>query len=352
MLNTKLLKGVVVGGLLLSFPQVAGAESRPRNADSATYYLSLGKEQEIARKYSEAWRYFDKAASFDPTNVEAQVSIAEVCTKMNKMAPAIQALNEVVKLRPDDGKALLKLGKLYFNFSQWDKVIAIMPKVQQQLPDAKNVAYMLGKSYYSIENYGKALEYLQQAVKEDEENGDAYYLIAHTYTTMSNYKQAIPFYERSLKLDQQTSYETRVYEFAMVLATAGKFDESIVWFQKALDKGYKARDDFYTNFAYTLADAHKTDKAIEMMEEMLKRRPTDIQLINGMADVCYHSGKYKEAINYWDKLISLDEHNARPIYQIGMAYIKLGNVKDGQQLCDKAIAMDPSLAVLRHEKRM
>jgi tetratricopeptide (TPR) repeat protein len=85
---------------------------------------------------------------------------------------------------------------------------------------------------------------------------------------------------------------------------------------------------------------------------MLSRRPQDLGLLNGLADVCYHSGRYKEAIAYWDRVLGFDDKNARVIYQIGTAYIKMGNEKEGQQLCDHAIGMDPSLAVLKHKKQM
>ena len=123
-------------------------------------------------------------------------------------------------------------------------------------------------------------------------------------------------------------------------------------FQNAIVRGYKARDDFYMNMAYTMADAHKTGEAIDMMKEMLRRRPQDLGLLNGLADVCYHSGRYKEAIACWDRVLGNDDKNARVLYQIGTAYIKMGNDKDGQQLCDQAIGMDPSLAVLKHARQM
>lgn len=337
-----------LAGAFFALPLTAAAG----NKDSAAHYMQMGKQQQEARKYGDAWKYYEKVVKFDPSSVEAQLAIAEVCTQMNRMAPAVRALEDAARLSPQDDKVMWKLTKLYFKFGQYQKVIDMAPKVEQRKPDAKNWNYMLGKSYYSIQNYGKGIQYLQRAVKDDPENGDAYYLIAHMYTLMSNYKPAIPYYQKALALDQETSYEIRVYEFAMVLATAGDYDESIKWFQKALDKGYKARDDFFMNYAYTLADAHKTDRAIAMMEDMLQRRPQDVALLNGLGDICYHSGRYKDAIKYWDKLLSFDEKNARPLYHIGLAYIKMGNTTDGQQLCDRAIAMDPSLGVLKHEKRM
>ncbi|XZF13983.1 tetratricopeptide repeat protein [Chitinophagaceae bacterium MMS25-I14] len=320
------------------------------NRDSADIMYLAGKQEYNARKYSNAWRYFDKAAKFDPSNPEIQRSIADVCLLMNKMAPAIKALESVHQLKPEDNEVLWKLTQLYFNFSNWDKTIELCQQVKQRMPKQAGVTFMMGKSYYYLQNYGKGIQYLQSAVKEEPENSEANYLIGRMLVMMSNYKTAVPYYEKAMSID--SSQPTRFYELAMVLATAEEFNKSISWFQRALDKGYKPRDDFYTNMAYTMADAKQSDKAISMLKEILSRRPQDLSLLNGLADVCYHSGKYKDAIGYWDRILSYDDKNARALYMIGMSYMKTGNETDGKALCDRAIAMDPSLAVLKREKKM
>jgi len=338
------------GCLSLAYQNTATAAVTP-NKDSATYYYTMGKQEYNARKYSNAWRYFEKASNFDPSSADLQRSIADVCLIMNKMAPAIKALENANRMKPEDKEVLWKLTQLYFTYSNWEKTIEFCQKVKQQIPGQKGVPFMIGKAYYSMQNYGKGIENLRQAIKEEPENAEAQYLIGRMLVLMSNYKNAVPFYERSLQLDS-TTQPTRYYEFAQVLATAEDYDKSIIWFQKALDKGYKARDDFYMNMAYTFADAKKSDKAITMLKELLERRPQDLGLLAGLADVCYHAGRYKDAIGYWDRILAYDDKNARSLYMIGLSYIKMGNDKDGTLLCDRAIAMDPSLAVLKHQKTM
>jgi tetratricopeptide (TPR) repeat protein len=59
---------------------------------------------------------------------------------------------------------------------------------------------------------------------------------------------------------------------------------------------------------------------------------------------------YQDAINNWDKVLQLDQSNARALYMIGMSYQKMGQKDKGMALCDKAIEMDPSLASLKSKK--
>jgi tetratricopeptide (TPR) repeat protein len=346
-----IIRSFALVALMPVFSSSVKAEAVYSMKDSVSFFLKLGKEDMSTRRYSTAWGYFEKAARIDPKNVDAQLGIVDACLKMNRMAPAIRAMEAVSTLKPNDYTNQWRLAQIYFNYGQYDKVIAMVPSLHTKVADATGWAFMLGKAYNSKQEFGKSIEYLAQAMKDDPHNAEAPYLVARMYVQMENYKAAIPYYKKTLSLDS-TSQPTRVYELALVLATAEKFDESIVYFQKALDKGYKARDDFYMNMAYTMADAHKTDEAIKMMKDMLSRRPGDVGLLNGLADVCYHSGHYKEAIGYWDELLAKDDKNARALYQIGLAYIKMGKDKDGQQLCDRAISMDPALAVLKHARQM
>lgn len=328
----------------------AAKADNPVNKDSSEHYYTLGKQEYNARKYSNAWRYFEKAATHDPYNPDIQRSIADVCMLMNKPAPAIKAMENAYRMKPEDDSLLWKMTQLYYNFGNAEKTVELGQKVKQRLPKQGGVDFMIGKSYYNTQDYGKAIQYLQAAIKQDSKNAEANYLVGRMYVQMSNYKTAVSYYDRAMALD--TTQPLRFYEYAMVLATTEDFNKSLIWFEKALNNGYKPRDDFFMNMAYTLADAKKSDKAVAILKDILTRRPQDISLLNGIADISYHSGNYKEAIGYWDQVLASDEKNARALYMIGVTYIKMGNENDGKQLCDRAIMMDPSLAVLKHEKRM
>jgi tetratricopeptide (TPR) repeat protein len=317
------------------------------NRDSASYYLNLGRTELEARKYSNAWRYLEKAGQHDPQNASIQKEIAAVCFKMNRSAPAIKALEAAYAINPSDNETLLQLNKMYFNYGQWEQTLASATKVKAKMPGEKGLDFMIGKANYMLQDYGKTITYMKAAVKEDPSNAEANYLVARSLTIMSNYNAALPFYETALTLDPTQT--TRAYEYAMVLSTAGQAEKAIGWFQKALDGGFKPRDDFYMNMAYTMADAKKTDEAIKMLDGVLSRRPQDIGLLYGIADVCYHAKQYKRAISYWDRVLENDKTNARSLYMIGMSYMKMGNDTEGKALCDRAIGMDPSLASLKRK---
>ena len=71
-----------------------------------------------------------------------------------------------------------------------------------------------------------------------------------------------------------------------------------------------------------------------------------------VAEAYYYKGKYKMAIDYWDRVLSYDKTAASALYMIGMSYQKNGEKEKGIQLCDKAIEMDPNLSTYKQKKMM
>src|SRR5690606_18740369 len=92
---------------------------------------------------------------------------------------------------------------------------------------------------------------------------------------------------------------------------------------------------------------------VNILNEVLKRKPSDMNILNMVAEAYYFKGKYKEAITYWDRILEYDKESASSLYMIGMCYQKMGgreNSQKGIALCDKAIEMDPSLASYKQKK--
>ena len=119
-------------------------------------------------------------------------------------------------------------------------------------------------------------------------------------------------------------------------------------YEMAMEKGYKVDNNFVENLSNSYIAAGMPQKGMEMLLKLLEKRPGDIDLLNNVANNYYSLGNYKEAINYWDKVLYLDREEARALYMIGMSYIKMGDKNKGATLCNKAIEMDPSLKQFRN----
>lgn len=340
MYKSLLVVVVLSFGLTLSYAQ---------NQDSASYYFQKGIEFKNARKFREAEKNFVKAHQESPGNFEIVVELANAYIAQNRYAEAREKYLRADQIKGSDPVVTENLATLSFNLRKWDNAIKYAQKSQLLQPN-KPVSFIIGKSFYEQENYGEAVKYLQIAVKEEPTRADIYYTIARSYLDMSNYKQSAGFFEKAIALD--SSKLNWIYEAGLVYYAIPDYKKSVAYIELAGAKGYKKSNDYLENLGNAYINVKEYDKGIEALKEVMKRKPTDQELIYQVAQAYYKAKKYQEAIDTWDIALSLDKTNANVLYMIGLSYQKKGEKQKGQQLCDKAIEMDPSLNSLRQKQDM
>jgi tetratricopeptide (TPR) repeat protein len=320
-----------------------------QSTDSSGYYLQKGNEAAGKRLFLVASQQYKKSIQFNAANTDAQRGLGNVCVEMRKYQEAILAFAEVIKKDPNDPVATENLASLYFWTRKWNEAI-VSAKKMQELKIGKNTNYIIGKCYYEQEDFGQAYTYLQAAAKEDTANADIPYTIGRSFVEMSNYRNAAPFLTRAIQLD--TTRPRWVYECALNYAAVPDDKDAVKYYLLAAERGYKTDNDYFENLSISYEGLGQMDKCIELLKKVLEKKPADIDLLNSIASAHFKTGKYQEAIDYWDRILSYDKQNAKALYMIGLSYQKKGDKEKGMQLCDQAIKMDPSLSNLKQKKSM
>lgn len=167
---------------------------------------------------------------------------------------------------------------------------------------------------------------------------------------MHNYKRAAGCFDQALAMD--SSNATWMYEAGLAWYAVPDDKKALYWIEKAGQNGYKKTNDYLENLATAYLNTGNLGKGVEMLIQVLERRPSDPELLYSIAEAYYKGKKYDSAIEYWDRILEVDKKNANALYMIGMCYQKKGDTAKGNQLCDKAIEMDPSLRKLKEEKKL
>jgi tetratricopeptide (TPR) repeat protein len=332
--------------LILALLSVA---SIAQQKDSAFIAYQSGLTEKQAGRHKVAYDHLRKAVSINPEHTDAQRELGLEAMELRQFEISKQAFLKVLDKEPNDPQAIENLGTLNFWTRRWDEAIKFGLKMQE-LKIGSRVNYLLGKSYYEKENFGQAFRYLDAAYKEEPTNAEIPFMFARSFVEMSNYKQAVKYYLEAIALD--STKINWIYETAMAYSSIPDDKTAIKYFELAMARGYKVDNDFIENLSNSYILAGMPDKGIDMLLKLLELRPADMELLNSIADTYYRLGKYDDAVTYWDKMLFYDKENARPLYMIGMCYQKKGEIKKGQAICDKAIEMDPSLKMLRQEKKM
>ncbi|MBK6935795.1 MAG: tetratricopeptide repeat protein [Chitinophagaceae bacterium] len=319
-------------------------------SDSADYFLQKGLIEKTNGRKMESLKNLEKAAKFDSTNKAVIAELSSAYLDMRKYYNAREMFKKLVSMGEESAANYKQLLQLSFQLKQNEDVLLYANKLKIADPNEK-ISFYIGKVQYDMENYGEAIKTLSKAAAEDSVNAEIPYMIAHSYADMMNYKMAVPYFQKAIELAPKQNYW--VYELSMIFYAMNDDRNALKYMLEAGEKGYKRDNDYLENLGIAYLNVGELDKGVEILGEILKRKPSDLNILNMLAEAFYYKKKFDEAINYWDKILEYDKANASSLYMIGMAYQKKGgkeNTNKGIALCDKAIEMDPALASLKQKK--
>lgn len=319
------------------------------NIDSASYFLQKGLDEKKTGRRMESLKNFEKAHYYDKTNKVILNELAIAYNEVRKFTHAKETYKKMLEQGDGSASTYKQLMLLSFNMRHQDDAVLYANKLKQADPNER-VSYYIGKVQYDQENYGEAIKTLTQASVEDPLNGEVLYMIARSYADMQNYKQSIPFFQKAITLDPVKV--NWVYELSLICYAIHDDKNALKYMLQAAEKGYRRDNEYLENLGVAYLNVGDLDNGVKILDEILKKKPSDMNILNMIAEAYYYKGRYQQAMDYWDKILGYDKANASALYMIGMCYQKKGEKGKGQHLCDKAIEMDPSLASLKQKKSM
>lgn len=333
----------------LAFSQTFVSQITVTGTDSADYFLQKGLLEKQKGRRLESLKNFEKAAKYDANNKIIVAELASAYLDLHRYNLARESFKRLVELGDISAANYKQLLTLSFQLKQHDDVLLYADKLKATDPSEK-VCYYVGRVNYDKDNYGEAIKYLNIAAKEDPDNAEIPYLIAHSYADMMNYKLSVPYFKKAIEQDPAKSYW--IYELGLICYAMHNDNDALKYILEAGEKGYNKDNDYLENLGIAYLNVGKLEEGVGILNEILKRKPSDINILNMVAEAYYYKGKYKLAIEYWDKILEYDKTDASALYMIGMCYQKSGDKAKGNALCDKAIEMDPSLGGFKQKKMM
>lgn len=335
--------------ILLTILSIGVAATTYSQADSANLFYQKALAEKQAGRKLEVWKNLDKAYKYNPNDKAIVTELADVLMGLNKYGQAREMYQKLEQLGDHSPTLYKQLLTLCFNTKRVDDAIIYADKLKKADPNEK-VGYYLGKIYYDKDDYGEAIKYLQAAEKEDPKNAEVPYLIARSYADMMNYKLSVPYFEKAINLAPDKN--NWIYELGLIHYAMNSDKDALKYILLAGEKGYKKDNDYMENLGIAYMNVGKLAEGLAILKDILAKKPSDLNILNMIAEGYYYSGKYQEAIDYWDQVLTYDKTNAQSLYMIGLSYQKKGEKEKGVALCDKAIEMDPGLAVYKQKKSM
>ena len=332
--------------LLLLAAVFTCSQSEASDGDSSSFYFNKGLEEKSNKRLLVASKAFDKAIAINPQYKEAYLENAQVLMQMRQVHKAKENFTKLYELDPANKIAIKELTELYYNYNQFDNAIAFAKKCS----DCESSDRIIGMSLYKQEDYPAAEKALLAALAKNPRDAEATYTLARTYLDMEAYKKAVPWYEKAVNMEG--SKNSWLYELGLLYYNNNDYKNSVTAFEKAAANGYEQKNDFNENLGISALYAGDFEKGENLLLGVLKRKPNNSTILRDIAEIFYIQKQYDKSLEYCHKLMELDAKDGKALYQAGLCFQKKGQKDRGQQMCDKAIEMDPSLASLKRKKEM
>jgi tetratricopeptide (TPR) repeat protein len=330
--------------LLTIFAVLVSGAAYALQGDSSTYFFQKGIEEKKARRYQVASGHFEKAITLNPNYIEAYIENGHVNKEMRRTDAAKTNFTRAYLLDNNNDIAIAELMNLYFVYRQFQNAIDFA----QRCKTCADKDRIIALSYFNMEDYGKAEKMLLSLVGKNAKDAELTYTLARTYLEMGLEPKAIPYYAKAVELDPTKAKWH--FELGLLYYNNSNHKAAVISFNKAAENGYNRSNDFNENLGFSYIYSGEFEKGEALLTEIISRKPGDKELLRDISLAFYESKQYDKCLNYCQKLMEMDMKDGKALYQAGLCFQKKGEKSRGQQMCDKAIEMDPSLAGLRHKK--
>ncbi len=288
-----------------------------RDPTTAKYYRLLARahlmndEKELAREALE------KAAELDPKDAVIRSELAEVLLKLGKPDLAIEQVQEVLDIAPDNEAALETLFKLQSAKNDWKAALATAKKIKEAFPEKaegyhlSGLAHQMNKDFTaSVDDYVKALEKAPDAIQPLVQ-------LVRGYMAQNKVEEALARVNKVLENNPDNHVALTIK--GEILASQGKLEQA----RAALNRAIEIRPDYrsaYISLARTYASEGKIDEVIKTYQSGLNALPNDPVLMNGLATAHDQAGHLEEAISVYNKVLEVNPKNLIAVNNLAMLY--------------------------------
>lgn len=239
---------------------------------------------------------FKTAITVDPSRVESYRNLAVALVRQNNLEGAVEYFKKALEIEPNSVETLNNLGTVYYQMERLEDAVQTFQKVLEIDPNNAQAISTLGLAYHLMGQTDEAIKAYEKALQTNPDNADLLFNYAALLLKKGEFERAAEQFQAVLKSNPD--------DYDAVVSVADAFLQVAERFTKEANK-LETEDD--------KANA----------EEITKLRNTAKEF-------------YKKAIPYLEKATELRPNNRNVWFNLGVAYIHLGEREKGEAAFKKA----------------
>ena len=296
--------------------------------------------------------------------------IAKAYYDNKKPQEAEQKLEQALKLKPDNQNALILLGKINFDKSEFEKSKEIFKSLSNNTENPEILNY-LGLFALEEMKFTDAIKYFSKASNLNKKEGRYLYNLANAYFYNGWIKEAAAAYMQAILLEpenigyryslaymyfEQKAFDKAQKEVDYILGQNSDYASAHVLnaLLKFENKDYLgAKTELETNIKnnnddnFTLVSISKVyselsmyDKAEQAIKKAISRTPNSLNYKCQLAEILTREDKTQEAIELIDKILSENENYVSAYITGAKAYLQQNDLENAKKYAQNAISLD------------
>ncbi len=210
----------------------------------------------------------------------------------------------------------------------------------------------LGKQAYRNRNYRLAEKYLLQAVSEGADYPDVFYFLALTSHFMGNLRKAVTYFRKALELNP--NYVEALLGLSITLNDIGEYREARDAFDRAIKVVSSDGDspseevvrprivEHYRELCRLYASVNKYEDARLCLEKAIEIAPDYPDLKVDYAVILRDKGESEKAEEVLKEVLEKNPRNVSALINLGLLYYLKGEKEEARRMFEKAHEADPT----------
>lgn len=337
----------------------AFTEAISEDSDFAMAYTYLGEALANSGRIQEAREKVRKALEIgNLSRPDALFLTARDAMTSGEIPRAIEALEQLTELLPNNLGAVYELAQAYEREGQWDEALENLERVIGLDPKFVGALFALGRVHIKRGSCQDSLDFLYRALSlntllgNDEGRATVLNAIGLAHFGMDKYDEALKFYGESLeikrKIGDRRGESATLSNMAMVFQVKGDYESAIATYNEALEISEDQGDDQGTaetliNIGTVYEEQGLLDEALTSyrralkLEQDLGDRMAEILCLNDIGNIYLTQAKLDDAEVYFNRALDARRQIGE---QKGMAITinYLGNIERLRGRYDRAMS--------------
>lgn len=375
-------------------PSTVRRPSAPvRRGITAEQYNQQGDALFEAKQYDDAFEAYTKAIGLKPL-ASAFYHIGWIYNDREDYDQALSALQQSVRLNPNEAATLNELGYAYKNLKRYPEALDAYGRAIAVRSNYATPYYQIGRIYNDQGQYAQAIEPLKQAASLKDNYAEAHGELGYAYFKLNRSQEAIAAYQNAVQMKPDYGaaylglgdayfYQTKEYAPAMNAYREGvRYIDSnptafynLAWCANELNKYADAasaakqaialKADYpeahlelgYANRKLGEAAPDNSPQAQRLFDESIANYREAIRLkpgyglaYTGLGDVYFTDLKqYPQAAVAYQQSISISPNNSRVRYNLGWTYNDLTRYAEAADQLKEAARLKPEFVEAHSE---